>query len=318
MGGAGPRDDDEGGTTTADDLGGLVVLVVDDEHGIRELMERILSEHGATVATAASAEEALKAIALRRPDVLVSDIGMPLMDGYELAARVRELSPELARFTPLLGDILGFRFDDTPLTAALTPQQRHDRRQDLVEALVLAEAQRQPLLLIVDDLHWADASSIDMIARLARIAPRGHLLLLLGYGLDLPIAEPWVALEHCARLELRVLAPEDSTALVRELLHGEPPAELATLIEKTQGNPFFVEEVVRMLIERGVIVQQGDRWVATSEVGSVDIPESLHGLLLGRIDQLPESAKRSLRIAAVIGRQFPLRVLERVVSETTQ
>ena len=67
------------------------------------------------------------------------------------------------------------------------------------------------------------------------------------------------------------------------------------------------------MIERGVIVQEGRRWVATDNVGSIEIPETLHGLLLARIDQLPDHAKRSLRVAAVIGRQFPVRVLERVV-----
>ena len=72
-----------------------------------------------------------------------------------------------------------------------------------------------------------------------------------------------------------------------------------------------------MLIERGVIVEEGNRWVATDAVSSIAIPESLHGLLLARIDQLPDSAKRSLRIAAVIGRQFPVRVLERVIGEGT-
>ena len=70
-----------------------------------------------------------------------------------------------------------------------------------------------------------------------------------------------------------------------------------------------------MLIERGVIVADGNRWVATDQAGGVEIPESLHGLLLARIDQLPDAAKRSLRIAAVIGRQFPVRVLERVVGD---
>ena len=68
-----------------------------------------------------------------------------------------------------------------------------------------------------------------------------------------------------------------------------------------------------MLIERGVIVSQADRWVATQDIGAIEIPETLHGLLLARNDQLPDSAKRSLRIASVIGRQFPVRVLERVV-----
>lgn len=71
-----------------------------------------------------------------------------------------------------------------------------------------------------------------------------------------------------------------------------------------------------MLIDGGVIVSEGDRWVATAEVAGVEIPETLHGLLLARIDQLPDPAKRSLRIAAVIGRQFPVRVLERVVGSS--
>ena len=70
-----------------------------------------------------------------------------------------------------------------------------------------------------------------------------------------------------------------------------------------------------MLIERGAIEAEGTRWVATGQIASVEIPASLHGLLLARIDELPESARRSLRIAAVIGRQFPVRVLERVVGE---
>ena len=70
-----------------------------------------------------------------------------------------------------------------------------------------------------------------------------------------------------------------------------------------------------MLIGRGAIVQSGDHWTATESIGSVEIPDTLHGLLLARIDQLPDSAKRSLRVAAVIGRQFQVRVLERVLDQ---
>jgi predicted ATPase len=92
-----------------------------------------------------------------------------------------------------------------------------------------------------------------------------------------------------------------------------PQAVRDLILTRAEGNPFFVEEVVRMLIERGAIVERDGRWVATEEISTVEIPETLHGLLLARIDQLPESAKRSLRVASVIGRQFPVRVLERVV-----
>jgi predicted ATPase len=87
------------------------------------------------------------------------------------------------------------------------------------------------------------------------------------------------------------------------------------ILGRAEGNPFFVEEVVRMLIERGVLERRGERWVATAEVYTVAIPETLHGLLLARIDQLPDDAKRALRVASVIGRQFPVRVLERVLTD---
>jgi predicted ATPase len=86
------------------------------------------------------------------------------------------------------------------------------------------------------------------------------------------------------------------------------------ILTRSEGNPFFVEEVVRMLIGRGAIVRDGNRWLANETISSIEIPDTLHGLLLARIDQLPDQAKRSLRVASVIGRQFPVRVLERVLS----
>jgi len=118
-------------------------------------------------------------------------------------------------------------------------------------------------------------------------------------------------------LRLDPLSEAESRTLIANLLEIEslPDAVRDLIMSRAEGNPFFVEEVVRMLIERGVIVSEDERWVATGEIAGVEIPESLHGLLLARIDQLPDTAKRSLRIAAVIGRQFPVRVLERVVTE---
>src|SRR4029079_17775351 len=89
------------------------------------------------------------------------------------------------------------------------------------------------------------------------------------------------------------------------------------ILTRSEGNPFFVEEVVRMLIGRGAIVRDGDRWMANETINSIEIPETLHGLLLARIDQLPDQAKRSLRVASVIGRQFPVRVLTRVLEPPT-
>ena len=89
------------------------------------------------------------------------------------------------------------------------------------------------------------------------------------------------------------------------------------ILRRAEGNPFFVEEVIRMLIDRGAIVREGDHWMATQEVENVEIPDTLQGLLLARIDRLPEDAKRTLRVASVIGRQFSVKVLEEVLERST-
>jgi len=228
--------------------------------------------------------------------------------------RVAELVPELARFTPLLGDILSVSFEDTPLTAALTPEQRHDRTFALFEALILAEAKLHPIVLIIDDLHWADASSIELVQHLATRAAQAALLLLFGYRLDPPIAEPWRELSNCARIEVRELSPEGSMALARELLRGEPPAQLTTLIEKTQGNPFFVEEVVRGLVESGALLHQPAGWQLTRALDETSVPDSIEGVITARLDRLEERSREVLQIAAVVGRRFLYPVLTGVIN----
>jgi class 3 adenylate cyclase/tetratricopeptide (TPR) repeat protein len=230
-----------------------------------------------------------------------------------ITQRVRELAPEMERFTPLLADLTGMPIEDTPLTAALTPEQRHDRALELVEALLLAEAQQEPLVLILDDLHWADASSLEFITRLTRVAVRAPILMLLGYRTDPQIAEPWADWPHCARLVIGELSQEGSAALVRELLHGEPPPALGGLLEKTQGNPFFIEEVVRGLVESGALQLTDDGWQLTRDADQIAVPDSIEGVITARLDRLEEHSREVLQTASVIGRRFPYAVLSGIV-----
>lgn len=238
----------------------------------------------------------------------------PAMQQALINRRVNDLAADLARFMPLLGDILGLAIDDTPVTAALTPQQRHDRTLDLFEALFLAEARARPMVLIIDDLHWADASSLELIQRLATHAAQAPLLLILGYRFDPPIAEPWSELGNCARIEVRELAPDASMALVRELLRGEPPPELIAPIEKTQGNPFFVEEVVRGLVESGALEHGPEGWRLTRALDDTSVPDSIEGVITARLDRLEERSREVLQIAAVVGRRFLYPILSGVIA----
>ena len=120
-------------------------------------------------------------------------------------------------------------------------------------------------------------------------------------------------------IRLAPLSEEDSKQLVSNLLEVEAlPAQVRQyILSKTEGNPFFVEEVIRMLIDRGGIARHATsgHWVVTGDVQKIEIPDTLHGVLSARIDRLPDEAKRALQIAAVIGRRFQVNVLEQVLRE---
>ena len=195
-----------------------------------------------------------------------------------------------------------------------------------VIGVVRALATTGPVILACEDLHWADASSVDVIQALLPLANELPLFIIATSRLDRE-SEGWRLVSSVrdvfgdALVELRLdpLSGDDTRTLVANLLRVEslPQETRDHILEKSEGNPFFVEEVIRMLIDRGAIVHQGDRWVATAKVSDVEIPDTLQGLLLARIDRLPPESKRTLRVAAVIGRQFGVAMLERLLEAKT-
>jgi adenylate cyclase len=175
-------------------------------------------------------------------------------------------------------------------------------------------------VLVLDDIHWADPASVELLTHLLpRTAKSAILFCMLtrpdqetpGWRLVLEARKLGCALE----LALSPLTSADSRQLVSNLLEIESlPAEVRErILERAEGNPFFVEEVIRMLIDTGGIVLKDSHWEAGSAIESVEIPDNLQSLLMARIDRLPEESKRTLRIAAVIGRQFSVNVLEQVM-----
>lgn len=230
-----------------------------------------------------------------------------------LIRRVGDLAPALVRFAPLLADALGLAPDDSALTAALTPQQRYDRLQELVVALFQGAARHEPLLLIVEDLHWADLASQELLDRLATSSVDLPILLVLTYRPEPPIAAPWDTLAHTLRLRLGELAAEDSAALLGALLGDSPPPALLPLLERAQGNPFFIEELVRALVAEGVLSREASgAWRLARRPDEVELPTSVEGLLLARLDRLDEPRRELVQLASVIGRRFPHPLLAEV------
>jgi class 3 adenylate cyclase len=264
-------------------------------------------------------------------DLVRSTLNIPFA-GSEVEARAtldRQLAAYLggdaADTAPFLAHLLTLPLHaDEADRALIDPEAMQNRYIASIHRLLRELAARGPVVLVCEDLHWADPASVALVGQLLPLAAQLPVLFVAalradtdsaGWGLVTAARELFG--DALTEMRLQPLSESDSRSLVANLLEIEslPAAVRESILARAEGNPFFVEEVIRMLIERGVIERREDQWVATAAVASVEIPETLHGLLLARIDQLPDTAKRSLRVASVIGRQFPVRVLERVLGE---
>jgi tetratricopeptide (TPR) repeat protein len=198
------------------------------------------------------------------------------------------------------------------------------RHQQAIHRIKATAACRtiDPAVLILDDIHWSDSASIDLLRHLLPLTGELPLLLICVLRPDqessswqVKLAAEEVYDQQSTVIQLHPLSHGDSNALVDDLLaiSDLPDSLRAQILEKSTGNPFFVEEVVRTLIERGFIYQEesGDRWIAARD-DAIDIPDNIQSLLTARIDRLDEQVRHTLQLAAVIGRSFYRRVLERV------
>lgn len=234
-----------------------------------------------------------------------------------LQHRVEQLAPEFSHFLPILGDILGIELPETALTKSLSIEQRYSRIQDLVVAILLGAAAHEPLVLVIDDLHWADASSIELLARLAKSIATAPMLLIVCYRPDASMNETWVNVPTTMRQELVELSPEHSTAMLEGILNGPPPPDIVNLIKRTQGNPFFIEELVHALVASGTLAKdEKETWHLTCPPEEVTVPTSIEGLIMARLDQLDEPFQELVQVASVIGHRFKLQVLEGVYRDS--
>jgi tetratricopeptide (TPR) repeat protein len=202
-------------------------------------------------------------------------------------------------------------------------------RREICEAMELWWRQlfaSQPAVLVFDDMHWCDAASVDLLRRLLPLCAEMPLVLLCAMRGE-RAAPAWQIKtsadeEHGHRyleLTLRPLSEAESNELVDRLLGRPdlPPSLRANMLDKSGGNPFFIEEVVRALIDSGALVSEEDEagvrvWRATTEAADFSIPDNLQSLLAARLDRLEEATRGTLQIASVIGRSFHHRVLEAV------
>jgi adenylate cyclase len=239
--------------------------------------------------------------------------GVADLDGEAARARVREQLPHAdAQDLLLFDDLLGIADPKVPLPQ-IDPDARRRRLTALINTASLERA--QPVLYIIEDAHWIDAVSESMLADFLSVIPRTPSMALIT---SRPEYEGALTQMHGAQsIALGPLGGSDTAALLGELLGTDPSvAELAAIIaDRAAGNPFFAEEMVRELAQRGVLTGERGAYVCRADVAEVSVPATVQAAIGARIDRLGTTAKRTLNAAAVIGTRFDVDTLQVLVPD---
>jgi class 3 adenylate cyclase/tetratricopeptide (TPR) repeat protein len=216
---------------------------------------------------------------------------------------------------PLLPPILALL--DVPVEdaawVALEPPQRHQRTLDAVKRLLLREAQVQPLLVVFEDLHWIDAETQALLDSLVESLAAARLLLLVNYRPQ--YEHRWGGRTCYSQIRLDALPAESAQALLAGLLGADSSLAPLTQLLTRQGNPFFLEETVRTLVETGRLAGERGAYRLTRPVEALQVPATVQSILAARIDRLPQQAKLLLQSASAIGNDVPHALLAAIAEE---
>ncbi|MBI2179604.1 MAG: hypothetical protein HYU31_02165, partial [Deltaproteobacteria bacterium] len=194
---------------------------------------------------------------------------------------------------------------DDPMWQALDPLQRRQLTLSAVKRLLLRESQVQPLILLFEDLHWIDSETQAMLESLVESLPTSRLLLLVNYRPE--YQHGWANKTYYSQLRLDPLPPESAGEILNSVLGNDHGLQSLKhlLIERTEGNPFFLEESVRTLVETKVLAGERGNYHLEKKLESTQVPDTVQAVLAARIDRLPLEEKHLLQSAAVIGKDVP-------------
>ena len=229
----------------------------------------------------------------------------------KVTGQVLTLDETLQETIPALLSLLDALPEDSPFRT-LDPPQRRQRTLEALKRVLLRESQVQPVLLVCEDLHWIDTETQALLESLVESLPTVRLLLLVNYRPE--YRHGWGSKTYYTQLRLDPLPPESADELLQVLLGDDPSlAPLQRLlIARTEGNPFFLEESVRALVETGVLVGAPGAYRLAQALPTIQVPATVQAVLAARIDRLPPEAKRLLQTAAVIGTEVPLPLLQAI------
>jgi tetratricopeptide (TPR) repeat protein len=230
----------------------------------------------------------------------------------KVLGRVLGLDRALEPLLPPLLALLDVPVED-PAWQNLDPPQRRQRTLDAVKRLLLRESQGQPLLVVFEDLHWVDGESQALLDSLVESLGSARLLLLVNYRPE--YEHRWGSKTAYSQLRLDSLPAESAAELLAALLGPDPRLAPLTQMLVKRGNPFFLEETVRTLVETGALAGERGAYRLTRPVEALQVPATVQTILAARIDRLPAEEKRLLQAASVIGKDVPYALLAAIAEQ---
>jgi class 3 adenylate cyclase/tetratricopeptide (TPR) repeat protein len=256
----------------------------------------------------------LPVIDLLRIYFKVEDRDEPRAIREKITGKLFTLDEQLRGTLPAFLSLFGVPVADGQWES-LAAAERRQRTLDAVKHLILRESQVQPVLLLFEDLHWIDDETQALLESLVESLPTARVLLLVNYRPE--YQHGWGGKSYYTQLRIDPLTGEGAAALLDALIGAGRPLDVLKrlLIDRTEGNPFFLEESVRTLVETHVIVGDRGAFTLARPVETIQVPATVQAVLAARIDRLPPAVKHLLQSAAVIGKTVPVALLE-AVAET--
>jgi class 3 adenylate cyclase/predicted ATPase len=231
---------------------------------------------------------------LRKLEGFLAQYGLPLAEAVPLFAALLSL--------PLPADY-------APLT--MSPERQKQQTLQALLTILLRIAAQQPVLLVMEDLHWVDPTTLEWLSLLVDQGPTARILALLTFRPD--FSPPWTGRAHLTQMTLPRLPRRQAVEMTGRVAHGKalPPEVVAQVVAKTDGVPLFVEELTKMVLESGLLQEREERYELTGPLPPLAIPATLHDSLMARLDRLA-TVKGLAQLGATLGREFAYELLQAV------
>src|SRR5262244_822585 len=199
--------------------------------------------------------------------------------------------------------------DYAPLT--MSPEQQKQQTLHALLTILLRIAAQQPVLFVMEDLHWVDPSTLELLSLLVDQGPTARILALWTFRPD--FSPPWTGRAHLTQVTLPRLTRRQAAEMTDRVMHGKalPTEVVEQVVAKTDGVPLFVEELIKMVLESGLLQEREARYELTGPLPSLAIPTTLHDSLMARLDRLA-AVKAMAQLGATLGREFSHELLQAV------